>query len=137
MQSAARRRPELVAAGLLLIALLVVHTLDHTMRQTAQVPAEAAFAGIAGIVAAVGALLLALMGNRWAAAATGFVGFATAFGFVAIHVFPEWSAFSQPYADIDVDGLSWAAMLTPALAAAGAGAIGVHAARSQQFSAAS
>ena len=116
---------ELVAANLLLLALLVVHTLDHTWRQTAEVPAEAALAGAVGFVAAGLALLLALVGNRWAAAATGFVGLATAAGFVAIHVFPEWSVFSQPYSDIDVDGLSWTAMLVPALAAAGVGALGL------------
>jgi len=119
------RQSELAAANLLLIALLVVHTLDHTFRQAAQVPAEAALAGSVGFVAAVGALLLALMGNRWAAALTGLVGLATAAGFVAIHVFPEWSVFSQPYSDIDVDALSWTAMLVPALAAAGVGALGL------------
>ena len=119
------RRTELIAANLLLLVLLVVHTLDHTLRQTAAVPAETAFAGTAGFVAAAGALFLALAGNRLAALATAFVGFITAAGFVAIHVFPEWSVFSQPYADIDVDGLSWTAMLVPALAAAGVGALGL------------
>jgi hypothetical protein len=131
------RARQLVAANLLLVALLVVHTLDHLLRQEAPVPAGTATAGTAGFVAVLLALGLSLAGHGLAPAATALVGFATAAGFVAIHVFPEWSVFSQPYADIEVDGLSWAAMIVPALAGAGVGAIGVQAARSQQFAAAS
>jgi len=130
-------RSVLVAGNLLIVALLVVHTLDHVLRQEAPVPSEAATAGTAGFVAGLLALGLALAGHRLAPVATAFVGLATAIGFVAIHVFPEWSVFSQPYADIEVDGLSWTAMLVPALAAAGVGATGVYETRSQQFSAAS
>ncbi len=118
-------RRVLGAANLALVALLVVHTLDHTLRQTATVPAETATAATVGFVAAGAALLLSLAGSRRAAALTALVGFGTAAGFVAVHVFPEWSVFSQPYADIDVDGLSWVAMLVPALAAAGVGALGL------------
>jgi len=131
------RARQLVAANLLLVALLVVHTLDHLLRQEAQVPSGTATAGTAGFVAVLLALGLALAGHRLAPPATALVGLATAAGFVAIHVFPEWSALSQPYSDIDVDGLSWVAMIVPAVVAAGVGAIGVQVARSQQFSAAS
>jgi hypothetical protein len=115
----------LAAANLTLVALLVVHTLDHVLRQTAPVPAEAAFAGIAGIGVTLAALGLSLAQSRLAPLATAGVGFATAVGFVAIHVVPEWSLFSQPYADIDVDALSWTGMLVPAVAAAGIGALGL------------
>ncbi len=130
-------RKELIAGNLLLVALLVVHTLDHVLRQDAPVPAATAFAGLAGIVAAVFALGLALAAHRLAPAGTAFVGIATAVGFVAIHVFPEWSVFSQPYADIDADAISWTAMIVPAVVGVGVGAIGVRAARLQQFSAGS
>jgi len=109
-----------------LIALLVVHTLDHVLRQTASVPAEAATAGTVGFVAAVAALALSLAGTRWAAPTTALVGFATAAGFVAVHVLPQWSVFSQPYADIPVDAASWVAMLVPAFAAAGVGLLGLR-----------
>ena len=135
--SQSRARHVLIAANLLLVALLIVHTLDHLMRQEAQVPSGTATAGTAGFVAALLVLGLALAGHRLAPAATALVGLATAAGFVAIHVLPDWSAISQPYSDIDVDGLSWVAMIVPAVAAAGVGAIGVQAVRSQQFSAAS
>ncbi|MBA3267172.1 MAG: hypothetical protein H0T70_02800 [Acidimicrobiia bacterium] len=116
----------LVAGNLMLVALLVLHSLDHTVRQTASVPAEAAVAGTAGLAAALGALALAVAGSRWAAAVTAFVGLATAAGFVAVHVLPEWSVFSQPYADIDVDAVSWVGMLVPAAAAAGVGALALR-----------
>jgi len=138
----ASRRPwrsdrSLIAANLVLVGLLVMHTLDHLLRQEAPVPSGTAIAGTAGLVVALLVLGLALAGHGLAPAATALVGLGTAAGFVALHVFPDWGVFSQPYADIEVDGLSWAAMIAPALAAAVVGAIGVRAARSQQFSAAS
>ena len=116
----------LVAGNLTLVALLVLHSLDHIVRQTASVPAEAAVAGTVGLGASLGALALAMSGSRWAAAATALVGLATAVGFVAVHVLPEWSVFSQPYADIDVDAVSWVGMLVPAAAAAGVGTLALR-----------
>jgi len=119
-------RGALSAANLVLIALLVVHALDHVLRQTASVPAEAAMAATVGFVAAVAALALSLAGTRWAAPTTALVGLATAAGFVVVHVLPQWSVFSQPYADIPVDAASWVAMLVPAFAAAGVGLLGLR-----------
>jgi hypothetical protein len=119
------RTRALVAPVLLLVVLLVVHSLDHSLRQSATVPAEAAVAGLAGLGVALVALALAAAGSRLAPAATAFAGLATAVGFVAVHVVPEWSVFSQPYADIPVDAVSWTAMLVPAFAAAGVGALGL------------
>jgi len=109
-----------------LLALLVVHSLDHALRQDARVPAEASTGGAVAFVAAVLALALAVAGSRLAPLASTLVGLGTAAGFVAVHVLPEWSAASQPYADIDVDALSWVAMLVPALAAAGVGVLGLR-----------
>ena len=110
----------------MLLALLVVHSLDHALRQDARVPAEASTGGAVAFVAAVLALALAVAGSRLAPLASTLVGLGTAAGFVAVHVLPEWSAASQPYADIDVDALSWVAMLVPALAAAGVGVLGLR-----------
>ena len=116
----------LVAGNLMLVGLLVLHSLVHIVRQTASVPAEAAVAGTAGLAAAIGALSLSAARSRWAPAATALVGLATAAGFVAVHVLPEWSVFSQPYADIDVDAVSWVGMLVPAAAAAGVGVLALR-----------
>lgn len=126
--ASASPRRRLIAANLMLVALLIVHTLDHVLRQEAAVPAEAAVAGTVGLGAALAALGLSLAGSRPAAPVTALVGLATAAGFVAVHVLPDWSAFSQPYADIPVDALSWAGMIVTALAAAGVGAVGWRAA---------
>lgn len=128
----APRIRELVAADLVLVALLAIHTLDHVLRQSATVPAATAAAGTAGFAAALAALGLAALGHRWAPAVSAFVGLVTAAGFVALHVLPEWSAFSQPYADIDVDALSWVAMAVPALAGAGVGALALRLVRAQR-----
>jgi hypothetical protein len=119
-------RPRLLLpANLVLVALLLVHVLDHELRQTASVPDAAGAAGLAGFAAALLALGLTAARSRLAAPATALVGFATAAGFLAVHVLPDWGPFSQPYPDIDVDAASWAAMLVPAAAAAAAGAIGL------------
>ena len=116
-----RARRELVAANMLLATMLVLHALDHELRQEAAVPAGTATAGTVGFVAVLAALVLALRGSRLAPIATAAVGLAIAAGFVAAHVLPEWSALSQPYGDIDVDALSWIAMLLPMLVGAGVG----------------
>ncbi len=123
------RHGRLAAAILSLLALLVLHALDHSLRQEAKVPAEASTGAAVAFVAAVAALALALAGSRLAPLAAALVGLGTAAGFVAVHVLPEWSAASQPYADIDADALSWVAMLVPALAAAGVGVLGLRSLR--------
>ena len=131
----ALRVPALIAGTGLLVALLVVHTLDHLLRQSDPVPGATAAAGTAGFVAALVALAMAALGHRWAPAVTALVGLTTAAGFVAIHVLPEWSAVSQPYPDIDVDALSWVGMAVPALAAAAVGAFALRLARERRFAA--
>jgi len=110
-----------VVANVLLLSMLVLHALDHELRQEAAVPAGTATAGTVGFVAVLATLVLALRGSRFAPIATAAVGLAIAAGFVAAHVLPEWSALSQPYADIEVDALSWIAMLLPVLLGAGVG----------------
>lgn len=120
------RGPMLIATLTLLLALLGIHALDHTLRQSAPVPAEASTLGTLGFVVAAAALVLALAGSRWAWPLTTLVAFGTFAGFLLVHVAPDWGPFSQPYADIPVDALSWVAMLVPAAVAFG---VGVYAAR--------
>ena len=125
--SRAGRDPVLIGALVMLLGLLVVHALDHSLRQSAPVPAEASTLGTLGFVVTGVALALAVLGSRWAWPLTTLVAFGTFVGFLAVHVAPDWGPFSQPYADIPVDALSWAAMIVPALAALG---VGLLAARS-------
>lgn len=118
----------LIAALAMLLGLLVVHALDHSLRQSAPVPAGASTLGTLGFLAAGTTLLLALIGSRWAWPLTALVAFGTFVGFLAVHVAPDWGPFSQPYADIPVDALSWVAMLVPAAVALGVGLFALRAA---------
>ena len=121
------RDPVLIGALTMLLALLGLHALDHTLRQSAPVPAEASTLGTLGFVVTVAALLLALANSRFAWPLTALVAFGTTFGFLVVHVAPDWGPFSQPYADIPVDALSWVAMLVPAVVALGVGVFAVRA----------
>ena len=116
----------LIAVLAMLLGLQIVHALDHTLRQTAKVPTEASTLGTIGFVTTGAALVLAVVGSRWAWPATALVALGTFAGFVAVHLLPDWGPFSQPYSDIPVDALSWVAMLVPAAVALG---VGVWAAR--------
>ena len=121
----------LIAVLALLLGLQIVHALDHTLRQTAPVPTEASTLGTIGFVTTGAALVLALIGNRWAWPATALIAFGTFLGFIAVHVLPDWGPFSQPYSDIPVDALSWVAMIVPALAALAVGVYALSAVRSR------
>ena len=124
--TSARRDPLLIAVLVMLFGLLVIHALDHTLRQSAPVPTEASTLGTIGFVVTGAALVLAVFGSRWAWPLTTLIAFGTFAGFVLVHVVPDWGPFSQPYSDIPVDALSWVAMIVPALAAL---AVGIYALR--------
>ncbi len=111
----------LIAVLVMLLGLMVIHALDHTLRQSAPVPTEASTLGTLGIVVTGAALVLAVFGSRWAWPLTTLVAFGTFAGFLLVHVAPDWGPFSQPYSDIPVDALSWVAMLVPAAVALGVG----------------
>ena len=121
----------LVAALAMLFGLLVIHALDHSLRQSTPVPTEASTLGTVGFVATAIALVLAVIGSRWAWPATALVAFGTFVGFLLVHVAPDWGPFSQPYEDIPVDALSWIAMLVPALVALAVGVYALSAGRSR------
>ncbi len=114
-----------MAANALLLGLLVIHALDHALRQEATVPAGTSAVGAAGFLAVLGVLGLAVIGHPLAPAATAFVGFATAAGFLGVHVIPDWGPFSQPYQDIPVDDLSWVGMIVPAVSGLVVGGVGL------------
>jgi hypothetical protein len=103
-------------AALVLVAADVAHALDHT-RQGRGLAAEVYTAGVAGWVALGALLVLVARGHRLAAPYAAAVGAAVAVGFVAVHVLPHWSAFSDPYPAWDPDALSWALVVVPLLAA--------------------
>jgi hypothetical protein len=103
-------------AALLLVAADVAHALDHT-RQGRDLAAEVYTAGVSGWIALGLLLVLVARGHRLAAPYAAAVGVAVAAGFLAVHVAPHWSAFSDPYSAWDPDALSWALVVLPLLAA--------------------
>ena len=103
-------------AALALTAADVLHALDHT-RQGRDLAGPVYAAGVAGWIALAILLVLVARGHRLAAPYAAAVGLTVAIGFVAVHVAPHWSAFSDPYPDANADALSWALVVVPVLAA--------------------
>src|SRR3954467_4921407 len=103
-------------AVLLLTALDVLHALDHT-RQGRDLASEVYVAGVAGWIALAVLLVLIARGHPLAAPYAALVGISVAVGFLAVHVAPHWSSFSDPYSEFDPDALSWVLVALPVLAA--------------------
>ncbi|MDQ3676376.1 MAG: hypothetical protein M3401_06165 [Actinomycetota bacterium] len=103
----------LLLANLALAILLAGHVADHAVRQPAdeQLSLVASLPGLLGALAVFVSLALVAIGYRHAPEIAGTVGLLTALGFVAVHLAPDWSMFSDPYADRDLDAASWIQML--------------------------
>ena len=102
----------LLAANAALAVLLVIHIADHTVRQPAdaQLGLVASLPGLLGTVAVFATLGLLACGWRHAPLVAGTLGLMTALGFAAVHLFPHWSMFSDPYPDRYLDAGSWIQM---------------------------
>jgi hypothetical protein len=93
-------------AALLVLIVSVLHDLDH-VRQGTSAPTEVVVTAVVGWVATIVLLVLVARRHRLAAPYAAGFGVALALGFALVHFLPHWSAFSAPYADADVDALSW------------------------------
>jgi len=102
----------LLYANAALAVLLAGHVADHVLRQPAdeQLSLIGALPGLLGAVAVWVSLVLVARGRRWAPQVAGTLGLMTAVGFVAVHLAPHWSLFSDPYADRYLDTGSWIQM---------------------------
>jgi hypothetical protein len=103
-------------AALLLVAADVLHAVDHA-RQGRDLASAVYVAGVAGWIALALLLVLVARGHRLAAPYAAAVGVSVAAGFLAVHVAPHWSPFSDPYPAFDPDALSWALVVVPMLGA--------------------
>lgn len=103
----------LLFANLALAILLAGHIADHTLRQSggAQLGLAASLPGLLGAAAVFISLGFVVAGHRYAPQIAGTIGLLTALGFVAVHLAPDWSMFSDPYADRYLDAGSWIQML--------------------------
>jgi hypothetical protein len=103
-------------AALALTAADVLHAIDHA-RQGRDLASEVYVAGVAGWIALAVLLALVARRHRLAAPYAAGVGLSVAIGFLAVHVAPHWSAFSDPYSAWNPDALSWALIAVPIAAA--------------------
>jgi len=103
----------LLLANLALALLLAGHVADHALRQPAdeQLSLVASLPGLLGALAVFVSLGIVAAGYRHAPQIAGAIGLLTALGFVAVHLVPEWSMFSDPYAERYLDAGSWIEML--------------------------
>jgi hypothetical protein len=120
------RQRTLAIASIAFVAANALHTVDHLRQGTGRLTTEIFLGGTVLSVAAVVTLVLALRGNPRAPLTAAVVGMASAFGVAASHIAPHWSAFSDPYPDLNVDALSWTVMLAEIAAAVVLGLLGAR-----------
>jgi hypothetical protein len=103
-----------VAAGVFAVAL-VVHAVDHFRRGMDVLTPWVMWAGNLQMVIAVITLVLVVRRHRWAVPFAIGIGLASAVGFVAVHLLPDWGPLSDPFVGADtapgVNGFSWFAAL--------------------------
>ncbi|MGH2829332.1 MAG: hypothetical protein ACRDJM_02500 [Actinomycetota bacterium] len=118
----------LARANLVLLALLVLHDVDHVANQPARHLAAAVVAtGLLGIASVAGAAALSVRRHALAPLATVAVGVGNVAGFALVHLVPRWGAFSDPYSEFEPNALSWALIALPMLAGLVAGLAGLRA----------
>jgi hypothetical protein len=101
----------LLTANIALLAAIGIHGADHftQARGVDALATEVIVGGQVVLLLAVLSLALTLRRHAWAPAVALAVGLSVASGVISSHFAPHWSAFSDPYADLDLPALSWAA----------------------------
>lgn len=108
-------RTALGRATLLVLALHLVHDLDH-VRQGRSATTEVAITAVLAWVATIVLVVLVARRHRLAPLYATAFGLTFALGFVLVHGLPHWSAFSDSYGDANVDALSWVLAAIPVAA---------------------
>jgi hypothetical protein len=105
----------LLATALVFATALVVHGADHARRGVEVVTATVRIGGAVQFLAGVVAVALVLRRHRYAPSVAATVGLLSAVGFVAAHLLPQWSSFSDPFTGAHVapgvNAFSWFAAL--------------------------
>ena len=109
--------------------LNAVHALDHLRQGLGRLSTEVLVGGQALLLLALVPLLLSSRRHRLAPLAATTVGLWTAIAVAGSHLAPHWSAFSDPYADNDLDLFSWGQMLLLIGSAAALGVLAIKAMR--------
>lgn len=122
-------RDPLLIASAALVAVNALHGLDHVRQGLDRLTFEVIAGGSGLLLLALVPLALALRRHRLASLAATAVGIWTVFAVAGSHLAPHWSALSDPYADNDLDVVSWALMLGVIAAAAILAAVGARTSR--------
>jgi hypothetical protein len=107
---------------------LALHTADHFRRGTGVVTNQVLWAGNLSTLLGVATVVLVLMGHRLAPLAAALTGIPVAVGVAAVHLLPEWSAFSDAFPGAHGTGVtawSWAVVLMEIVGAFAMGIIGL------------
>jgi hypothetical protein len=114
---------------------LAVHAADHLRRGMDVVTTHVQWAGNLQLTLAVVTIALVWARHPAAPALAAAVGFASAVGFTAAHLLPDWGAFSDPFTGGEVaphvTWFSWFAALFEIAADALLGVAGVRALRAR------
>ncbi len=124
----------LVAASAGLLLAVGLHGIDHALqdRGVGGLSTEVFIGGTVNAVLAVLAFALALRGHRHAPVIAAGVGAYLAIGVTAAHFAPRWGAVSDPYSELSLGFLSWAAAGFEVACAAALAAVGVAVLRRRQ-----
>jgi hypothetical protein len=117
---------------------LALHTVDHVRRGLDVVTTHVEVAGNLSTVVGITAVVLVLIGNRWGPLVAVLTGFPIAFGVVAVHLLPYWSAFSDSFADggNGITAMSWSVVMIEIAGALAMAITGLMVLRERRVSAA-
>jgi hypothetical protein len=110
---------------LAVVAVSWLHDLDH-VRQVRDVEVGVSLIGLVGVIGNLVTLGLVIARHPLGPLAAVVLGFATAAGFVAVHMLPDWGPLSDGYPDLPVDGISWTIAIIPILVGLGLGVAGLR-----------
>ncbi|MCA1681001.1 MAG: hypothetical protein LC777_19705 [Actinobacteria bacterium] len=100
--------------------------MDHLRQGVGRLSTEVIAGGQGLLLLALVPLVLSLRRHVLAPLAAATVGLWTAVAIAASHLAPHWSAFSDPYADNNLDLVSWGQMLLLLAGAAALGIVGIQ-----------
>ena len=134
MNTYSNRNRMLLGASAALLAAVLAHGVDHSLQErgVGALTTEVLIGGSVNAALAVIAFVLARRNHPRAPAVAAGVGTYLVVGVSAAHFAPHWSALSDPYADLDLGFLSWAAAAAEVGAAAVLAAVGLAVLRQQR-----
>jgi hypothetical protein len=106
---------------------LAVHTADHVRRGVDTVTPQVLWLGNISTLLGLTTVVLVLLGHRLAPLVAAITGLQVAIGVSAVHLLPEWSAFSDAFPGAHgtgVTALSWIVVLMEIAGAALMGVLG-------------